>query len=517
MKRKSRLKWLFWGLMLFVVLLLLESANWFTVKFENLDLSVAVYQMLSPLKGTSTSVIIEFCRECLFPAIIWSVVVIVCFICYDFVTRRLFFQVSCVWKQKLNNSKKTFRLLMDKKFFARAKLLVIVIFCGAVLGKLCTLAVKMDLTGYIRSLQTSTNFIEEYYVAPENVRITFPEKKRNLIMIYMESMENTYASTEVGGGKPVNYIPELTDLALNEGVNFSNTDQLGGTYCISGASWTIAALLTYQTGVPYKLPVDRVDDYAEFLPGLTGLGELLENQGYHNYFMCGSDTVFGGRKNLFEQHGDYTIFDYLTAKEEGFIPENYYEFWGMEDKKLYEYAKEKLDVISKDKEPFNLTLLTVDTHFPNGYICQECDEIYEEQYANAIACASHQVAKFIAWAKEQEWYDNTTIVIVGDHLSMKDDFWDDIDGFDRRIYNCFYNLPSGISSYRNKQREFNACDFFPTIVCALGAEIEGERLGLGTNLFSELPTLQEELGTDEWSLQLMPYSKFYYDQFVIGN
>ena len=65
MKRKSRLKWLFWGLMLFVVLLLLESANWFTVKFENLDLSVAVYQMLSPLKGTSTSVIIEFCRECL--------------------------------------------------------------------------------------------------------------------------------------------------------------------------------------------------------------------------------------------------------------------------------------------------------------------------------------------------------------------------------------------------------------------------------------------------------------------
>ena len=127
------------------------------------------------------------------------------------------------------------------------------------------------------------------------------------------------------------------------------------------------------------------------------------------------------------------------------------------------------------------------------------------------------LAKFIAWANEQEWYDNTTIVIVGDHLSMKDDFWDDIDGFDRRIYNCFYNLPCGISSYRNKQREFNACDFFPTIVCALGAEIEGERLGLGTNLFSELPTLQEELGTDEWSLQLMPYSQFYYDQFVIGN
>ena len=47
---------------------------------------------------------------------------------------------------------------------------------------------------------------------------------------------------------------------------------VGGRLGGSGASWTIAALLTYQTGVPYKLPVERVDDYVEFLPGLTGLG-----------------------------------------------------------------------------------------------------------------------------------------------------------------------------------------------------------------------------------------------------
>jgi hypothetical protein len=55
-------------------------------------------------------------------------------------------------------------------------------------------------------------------------------------------------------------------------LNIYASRDVGGTYCISGASWTIAALLTYQTGVPYKLPVERVDDYVEFLPGLTGLG-----------------------------------------------------------------------------------------------------------------------------------------------------------------------------------------------------------------------------------------------------
>ena len=75
MKRKNKIKYFLGGLVLFIVLLLLKSANWFAVKFENLDLSVAVYQMLSPLRGTSTSVIVEFCRESLLPAVIWFIIV----------------------------------------------------------------------------------------------------------------------------------------------------------------------------------------------------------------------------------------------------------------------------------------------------------------------------------------------------------------------------------------------------------------------------------------------------------
>ena len=517
MKKKNKIRWFLYGLSLFIVLLLLESVNWFAVKFENLDLSVAVYQMLSPLKGTSTSVLTEFCRESLLPAIIWTVIVLACFGYYEFVTQRIYFCIVCTWKRSLSDSLKKFNILLDKRFFAKVKVLAVLSLCGWVIGKFCVLAMKVDLVGYIQALRTSGSFIEEHYVDPETVEVVFPKERRNLILIYMESMENTYASRDVGGGKDVNYIPELTSLALDEGTNFSNTDQLGGTYCISGASWTIAALLTYQTGVPYKLPVERVDDYAEFLPGLTGLGELLEKYGYQNYFMCGSDATFGGRKNLFAQHGNYVIYDYLSAKDDGFIPDDYYEFWGMEDAKLYEYAKEKLDVISKEQKPFNLTLLTVDTHFPNGYVCQNCADIYEEQYANVLACASHQVMEFIEWAKSQEWYDNTTIVIVGDHLSMKDDFWDDVDGFDRRVYNCFYNLPADVIPYQEKQRLFNACDFFPTIVHSLGGKIDGDRLGLGTDLFSECPTLQEEIGTDELNSQLGLYSQFYYDRFVIGE
>ena len=45
------------------------------------------------------------------------------------------------------------------------------------------------------------------------MNITFPEQKRNLIYLYLESMESTYADKASGGAFDKNYIPELTQLA----------------------------------------------------------------------------------------------------------------------------------------------------------------------------------------------------------------------------------------------------------------------------------------------------------------
>ena len=81
----------------------------------------------------------------------------------------------------------------------------------------------------------------------------------------------------------------------------------------------------------------------------------------------GSDAAFGGRKNYFTSHGDYEIDDYYWAISEGLIPEGYYQWWGYEDAKLFEYAKDKLTEISKNDEPFNFSMLTVATHFEDGY------------------------------------------------------------------------------------------------------------------------------------------------------
>ena len=49
-------------------------------------------------------------------------------------------------------------------------------------------------------------------------------------------------------------------------------------------------------------------------------------------------------------------------------------------------------------------------------------------------------------------------------------------------------------SRQKKNVNITIFDDFPTTLSAMGAEIEGDRLGLGTNLFSAKETLSEKEG-----------------------
>ena len=92
--------------------------------------------------------------------------------------------------------------------------------------------------------------------------------------------------------------------------------------------------------------------------------------------------------------------------------------------------------LSQGDEPFNLTMLTVDTHFEDGYVCEQCPTEYDTQYSNVMACSSRQVGEFLKWIQQQDFYENTTIVISGDHPTMDSDYCAEIDqegNYDRRV------------------------------------------------------------------------------------
>lgn len=274
-------------------------------------------------------------------------------------------------------------------------------------------------------------------------------------------------------------------------------------------------MVAQTAGLVVKVPLtaDAYGSEGEFLPGAVSIGEILNREGYRQTLIMGSDASFAGRDTYFTEHGHYNILDLNALKAQGRLPADYCQWWGFEDEKLFAFAKEELETLAASGAPFNLTLLTADTHFPSGYVCRLCAQRHEEQYANVLECASGQVSAFIAWLKEQPYYEDTTIVISGDHLTMDPAFLEGVDpDYERTVYNCI--IHSAVKPMHTSNRQFGAFDLFPTTLAALGAHIEGDRLGLGTNLFSAQRTLTELYGFEMLDKELQKQSDFYNARFL---
>ena len=58
---------------------------------------------------------------------------------------------------------------------------------------------------------------------------------------------------------------------------------------------------------------------------------------------------------------------------------------------------------------------------------------------------------------------------------------------------------------------------YPTTLAAMGVTIPGDRLGLGTNLFSSTSTLAEIYGMDDLNTELLRDSKLYRSQLLYSS
>ena len=145
---------------------------------------------------------------------------------------------------------------------------------------------------YLRNIGKYSPFIEDNYVDAGKVDITFKEK-RNLIYIYLESMEPTFAGIENGGATQEDIIPELTAIA-QENMDFGEGSALNGAYALNGATYTMGAMAAMTSGVGVsedffdnhiRNNVWEKDEYVtDYLPGVWSLGQVLEENGYSVYF-----------------------------------------------------------------------------------------------------------------------------------------------------------------------------------------------------------------------------------------
>lgn len=492
-KPKSKLFLTLSSIAIFISIFLIGFTTWMVGNFGDVSFEQYYFGITAPTAGTPTSFYVKIG----FYLLLIVVVTVVIALIYHFILKK-----------------------MSGKMFIKKVVLSVITVSFLVFSVLMT-NTKLKISGYV--FAEDTPFFEENYVEPTTDIVKFPEKKKNLIFIYLESFETTYWSKELGGAVDYNLIPNLTNLIEEPGsVNFSNSDKYGGPWQAPETGYSIAGMYATQSGLPFKVPVNG-NDYGtqyKFATGTITLGDILAKEGYNMEFLVGADGRFAGVNNFYQTHGDWNILDHTVAIEEGRIPADYKEWWGFEDSKLFEYSKEKLEKVSKEDKPFAMVIEADDTHFPDGYLDKSCPTPYSEPYENSISCEDQMVIDFINYVKQQDYYKDTVIVIHGDHLSMEQKYFENnIDpDYWRTTFNAYVNVDQNLINQANtKNRKMATMDVFPTTLAAMGVEVKGDRLGIGTNLFSHTPTIYEFYGWEKVNEELSKKSEWFFEKFLFSE
>lgn len=332
-------------------------------------------------------------------------------------------------------------------------------------------------------------------LAPTIVRR--PIKKKNLVIIYLESLERTYIDLPM--------VEDEYDFFRNverRGLSFTNVDQLFQT------GFTIGGIVATQCGVPLvprgaftprmKHPrvADALPDTRAFMPNTICLGDILADDDYVLNYINGSNLSIYGKGDFHLQHGYTTVLGLSSfAGWEGELRTNY---WGMDDDLLFERATTLLRELSEGDKPFVLSLLTLGTHGPNGFPDMRCaprnNSSVENLLPEAIKCTAMHVEKFLIELEKLGIADDTIVLLSSDHLAMRNGFTPELSDPERTRRNFVTFLGANINESINKQGTM--VDIFPTLLEVLGYKLEGNRAGLGVSLLSESQTLVERLGIE---------------------
>lgn len=317
-----------------------------------------------------------------------------------------------------------------------------------------------------------TDFYERNYTEPREAEIQIPQKK-NLIILHIESLEETFENQEFFG---TNLLADLREFE-EENVQFKNFHDGYAT------DFTQGSVMALFTGMPVKYHnlVNKFGKENHFFRGYYSLGKILKDNGYTLSSLQGTDSNFGGMK-IFLQDNDFTdMVDMNTIKK------NYPQYeqkgtWGYTDDVVLEAAKDRVDYLSRQK-PYFLYVQTIDTHVGHKPEVKKYPQ-YDNVFYNIIHHTELHIADFLKWMKNRPDYKDTVILVMGDHLRMGNDF---PMPNERKVYNLFINVPQPLTV----NRTFTQVDMFPTVIEALGGKIKNHRLGIGTSLFSEEPTFSE--------------------------
>ncbi|MFO7649505.1 MULTISPECIES: sulfatase-like hydrolase/transferase [Halomonas] len=316
-----------------------------------------------------------------------------------------------------------------------------------------------------------------------------PDAPPNLLLLYLESIERTYADRERFGDAYAHL-----DAIGERGRVFEAVRQIENT------GWTMAGMIASQCGTPLMpaglLHDSQFEPLGRVVPGVDCLGDVLAGQGYRLAYLGGASKAFAGKGIFYEDHG----FETVLGREE-LAPRledpDYVNNWGLYDDSLYDFTVEEIRRLEAEGDgPWGVVNLSLAGHAPNGYPSQACRERQGEfdgqDILYSVECSAWLARDLIERLDADGLLDNTLVAIASDHLTMRVSVWDELTQGERD--NTFMLLGPGIATGTRTRRESSMVDLFPTLLEAMGFVIDEHRAGLGVSLLSPAPTLLESHG-----------------------
>ena len=308
-------------------------------------------------------------------------------------------------------------------------------------------------------------------------------KNRHVFIIQVESLQEFTINQRINGQE---ITPNLNAL-LKESAYFSNVYQQIGAGNTSDAEWLMHTSL-YPEGM---------DPTVNTLEGteIPSLAWTLKKNGYGAATYHADDITYWSRDKLYPALG----FDYIYTSNE--IPNEKEIGFGPADEVLFNFVEEQLpkQLRTHDRIYSNIITLTSHTPFdmPEEYEFLDLPENYKDTYVGnyfqSVRYTDEQIGLFINQLNRLGIYDESVILIYGDHsglhgapvtdndrILLKEVLGHEYNLQDRFVIPVLFTVP-GLFQGETYSHLGGQIDLMPTLLNLLG--IEHETQMIGHNLF----------------------------------
>ncbi|ARZ63844.1 MULTISPECIES: LTA synthase family protein [Bacillus cereus group] len=317
-------------------------------------------------------------------------------------------------------------------------------------------------------LQETENYVKANQSEP-NPNMFGAAKGKNVIVVTLESLQTFLIGAKVNGEEVTPFLNEF----INESYYFDNFFHQTGQGKTSDSEFLIdTSLYPLNRGAVFFTHGNN--DY-------TATPEILRQQGYFTSVFHANNATFWNRNIMYSALGYDRYYNELDYK---ITPETNLN-WGLKD---IEYFDQSVDILKTVDQPFYARFLTLTNHYPFTY---DEDTKFIERYDSGngvfdryIVTARYldeSIKKFIERLKAEGMYDDSIIVLYGDHYGISEK----------------HNRAMAQFLEKDQITEFDTLNLQRTpLYIHMPGQTEGETISKPTGQIDIKPTILNLLGID---------------------